>query len=42
MESEFDPSNDTQTAVFLVQVKQDADAYLDKIVCKDCREKEAV
>ena len=37
-ESEFDRLQRS----FLVQAKQDTDAYLDKIVSKDCKEREAV
>ena len=42
MESELDRLQRYSDCDFLMQVKQDADAYLDRIVFKDCKVREAV
>ena len=42
MEAEFDRLQRYSDSSFLVQAKQDADSYQDKIVFKDCKEREAV
>ena len=42
MEAEFDRLQRYSDSSFLVQAKQAADSYLDKIVFKDCKEREAV